>query len=461
MKHLDALREANGISPSGIELLAAAKTRKETAVQKSLAAYEKAMTAHSDPVALFNIALQGGDPVNGASLFTSHPTGQCMRCHKAEEKAHSAGGDAGPNLAGIATRHDRRFFLESMLHPGADVAPGYGVVSVTFKSGATLGGNLLAETPEHLDLVTPEKAYRVKRSDIESFTPPVSAMPSMEHLLKPEEMRDLVAWLDTLKQEPKKSERPTPEPVDPSKLPGAKPQSSRGLFDQTPSPITTGGIILAQAAAPHEAAPLQKPALMQEAAPRQEPAPLQEAGPDNQVPPSAEAQMKLGQQQYILCAACHGQQGGGGPAAPPLASSEWVNGPVENLIRIQLRGLIGPIRVAGQDYNFPAGMPPMPYQSDEQIAAVLTYVRASFGNNASAVTPEQVAALLDEVGQPILQTSELIPLPPTGAGPDLGEGAPPRNTKYDDMEVSTGLPSGFIAVIAGFLLLCLVGAFRR
>ena len=48
------------------------------------------------------------------------------------------------------------------------------------------------------------------------------------------------------------------------------------------------------------------------------------------------------------------------------------------------------------------------YQTDEQIAAVLTYVRNSFGNKASAVTPDQVKALRSEVGKPPLTQQDLI-----------------------------------------------------
>ena len=120
------------------------------------------------------------------------------------------------------------------------------------------------------------------------------------------------------------------------------------------------------------------------------------------------AVMAIGKVQFIVCAACHGQNAEGGPAGPPLAGAEWVTGPVSNLIRIQLRGLKGPIVVKGVEYNFPAGMAPMAYQDDAQIAAVLTYVRNSFGNKASAVTPEQVAALRSEVGKPQLTVDELV-----------------------------------------------------
>jgi quinoprotein glucose dehydrogenase len=222
-RNLNGLTKVKGVSAGAIELIAAAKTRKEPAVAAALAAFEKAMETSSDPLAKFNIALEGGNPANGASLFASHPAGQCIRCHKAEDKAHSGGGDAGPNLAGISKRRDRRYLLESLVNPGAVVAPGYGITSVSFKNGATLGGSLVEETPDHLDISTPDKLMRVKRSDIKAFTPPVSAMPPMGLLLQPDELRDLVAWLASLEKEPRKRQVAEPELVDPSKLPGAKP----------------------------------------------------------------------------------------------------------------------------------------------------------------------------------------------------------------------------------------------
>ena len=119
--------------------------------------------------------------------------------------------------------------------------------------------------------------------------------------------------------------------------------------------------------------------------------------------------MALGKQQFAMCSACHGPNAEGGPIAPPLAQSNWVNGPVENLIRIQLRGLQGPITVSGKEYKLPGPMPAQAFQTDEQIAAVLTYVRNSFGNAASPVKPEQVKALRGEVGKPPLTEAELVP----------------------------------------------------
>lgn len=413
---LGKLKEANGISPGAIELIAAAKSRKEPAVAAALAAYDKAMAESSDPLAKYNISLKGGDPVKGAALFGSHPVGQCMRCHKAEDKGHSAGGDAGPNLTGIGEIHDLQYLLQAIVDPAAVVAPGYGITSVTFKNGASLGGTLVAETPDHLDIATPDKLLRAKRADIESFTPPVSAMPPMGDLIKPDEIRDLVAWLASLEKETNKAPAKKAEIVDPSKLPGAKPQSSHKPLKQTLIPIATG---------------------------------------DSKIEPDTS---KIGKQQYMLCGACHGQQGEGTAAAPPLAGSEWVTGPAENLIRIQLRGLTGPIKVKGQEYNFPAGMMAMAYQTDEQIAAVLTHIRSSFGNNAPAVAPAEVAALRGEVGKPQLTAAELIqPEPPAVSA----KSADAKESKYDNMKTSPGAPLWVFGSIFLFAIGCLISVFKR
>ena len=91
------------------------------------------------------------------------------------------------------------------------------------------------------------------------------------------------------------------------------------------------------------------------------------------------------------CAACHQATGQGLPGAfPPLAGSEYVFGEEERVVRIVLRGLSGPVTVKGQTFN--GVMPAWADQlSDAEIAAVLTYVRSSWGNRAEAITAEKVA----------------------------------------------------------------------
>ncbi len=222
ISHLTKLQAAEGISVSAIELLAAAKSRKEAEVQKALKDYETYFTEKADTYAQYNIALEGGDPVNGLSLFKSLPTGQCMRCHKFSDNSNAAGGDAGPNLAGVGKLHDRKYLLQSLVNPGAVVAPGYGITAVNFKNGASLVGNLVEEAADTITVSTPEKTWSIKRSDITAFTPPVSAMPPMAGVVKPAELRDLVAWLATLETKAKPGKATKVDVLDPSTLLEAK-----------------------------------------------------------------------------------------------------------------------------------------------------------------------------------------------------------------------------------------------
>lgn len=91
------------------------------------------------------------------------------------------------------------------------------------------------------------------------------------------------------------------------------------------------------------------------------------------------------------CVPCHQADGQGLPGAfPPLAGSEYVNGDPLRAARIVLRGLTGPVTVAGGAFN--GAMPAWADQlTDAEIAAVLTYVRSSFGNASGPVATADVA----------------------------------------------------------------------
>lgn len=92
------------------------------------------------------------------------------------------------------------------------------------------------------------------------------------------------------------------------------------------------------------------------------------------------------------CAACHKDNGEGIPGAfPPLAGSEWTNGPAQEQIKVVLNGLSGPIKVKGVSYN--GVMAPFKHLSDEDIAAIVTHERTSWGNTGGAVTPAEVKKL--------------------------------------------------------------------
>lgn len=99
-----------------------------------------------------------------------------------------------------------------------------------------------------------------------------------------------------------------------------------------------------------------------------------------------------GKQVYDqVCALCHGTDGAGKPGqAPTLIGTEWVvTENIGRLIRIPLQGLSGPIVVNGVEWNM--AMPAMGAAlSDEDLAALLSYTRNAWGNEASKITTEDV-----------------------------------------------------------------------
>ncbi|HRQ90495.1 MAG TPA: c-type cytochrome, partial [Bacteroidia bacterium] len=172
-------------------------------IRKLLDAKEKSLDP-ADPLAAFQICLEGGSADTGRELFLTHAAGQCSKCHKLE----GDGGIAGPDLTGVGSRHDRHYLLQSLVEPSAVVAQGYGITLVTLKTGESLGGVLLRETEKEIVLRLPDPAEagrEVERTiplaEIETRQPPVSAMPPMGYLLTKPEIRDLVEFLSSLRQD--------------------------------------------------------------------------------------------------------------------------------------------------------------------------------------------------------------------------------------------------------------------
>jgi mono/diheme cytochrome c family protein len=111
-----------------------------------------------------------------------------------------------------------------------------------------------------------------------------------------------------------------------------------------------------------------------------------------QMAPEPVNPMVAGKRVFNQCQACHQATGVGVPGQfPPLDESEWVLGDTKTLIRILLGGLEGDVMVRGKKYN--NVMPAWGRLSDAQIAHVLTYIRGSWANKATAIDPEEVATV--------------------------------------------------------------------
>ena len=94
------------------------------------------------------------------------------------------------------------------------------------------------------------------------------------------------------------------------------------------------------------------------------------------------------------CAACHQATGLGVPGVfPPLAGSEWVVGDGKVLTNILLHGVNGELVVKGSTYK--GAMPAWKAMNDDELAAVMSYIRGEWGNQAAPIKPETVKAQRD------------------------------------------------------------------
>src|ERR1700757_4367134 len=128
------------------------------------------------------------------------------------------------------------------------------------------------------------------------------------------------------------------------------------------------------------------------------------------------------------CQTCH-QANGLGVAGqyPPLAGSEFTTGGSQRMAMIVLKGLTGPVKVKGQQFGSAVMQPWDKTLTDQKIADVLTYERSEWGNNASPVTKEQIAALRKELANhPESYTEPDILAIPAEAELPGAEAAPPK-----------------------------------
>ncbi len=180
-----------------LELLEAAAKHPAPVVQEALKKYEESLPK-DDVVAKFAACLEGGDAVNGKRLFNEHPVAACKRCHMVQQ----SGGEAGPALDGIGARKDRRYLLESILLPNAQIAESFRMIICNMKDGTIKTGVLRAESADSVTIQNPgEEPETVKKADIASRDAVPSAMlPGMDVLLTKRELRDLVEYVASLRE---------------------------------------------------------------------------------------------------------------------------------------------------------------------------------------------------------------------------------------------------------------------
>lgn len=157
-----------------------------------------AQLAPDSLVAAYSGVLAGGDVAQGRNIFFRDQTAQCMRCHSFNDY----GGNAGPRLNGVAARLTKEQLLEALIEPSARIAPGYGIVSVELENGKNIAGILQEEKELAVVLKIGDRPDTVimKEHIVKQSTAP-SSMPPMRYLLTKRQIRDLMSFLTTLKED--------------------------------------------------------------------------------------------------------------------------------------------------------------------------------------------------------------------------------------------------------------------
>jgi putative heme-binding domain-containing protein len=157
-----------------------------------------------DPKAYVEFARKSpGDAARGRSLFADPKGVACIKCHK----VGGEGGEVGPDLTGVGVKYGKDHFVESMLYPSAKILDGYKQTMVLTRSGVVVAGRFLGETAEELTLMDAEgKRHAIRKPEIEQRKESeLSLMPEgLNTGLSLQDFADLVSYLESLKEPPKK-----------------------------------------------------------------------------------------------------------------------------------------------------------------------------------------------------------------------------------------------------------------
>jgi len=193
---LDKLLAGKVLPELQFELLEAAGKRSSPSIKEKVQKHE-ASRLKDDELAAYRELLSGGNATAGRQVFFERPEASCVRCHK----VGAEGGEVGPVLDGIGAKQTREYLLESIVYPNKNIAPGFESVLITMKDGTLYAGIVKRETNTELEINSPEDGIlKLKKSEIKEREKGLSAMlPDLDKILSRKDLRDLVAFLASLK----------------------------------------------------------------------------------------------------------------------------------------------------------------------------------------------------------------------------------------------------------------------
>ena len=165
---------------------------------KLVAGDPKTTPAPTDPFAKYRDAVTGGDAERGRVLFHTNLQLRCPACHVVGQQG---GGFVGPELTDIGARAKRDYLLESLVNPSATIAKGFETIVLWTNDGRNLAGTLVTENDASIVVAPPSGGQiTVPAGEVdERFVSPLSSMPPVAELFTVDQLRDLVAYLESLK----------------------------------------------------------------------------------------------------------------------------------------------------------------------------------------------------------------------------------------------------------------------
>ena len=191
-----------------LDVYLAAQESTEPAVQAALKRYQdlsRSAALLAAPGLPYELLTAGGDPARGRTITQEHLAANCVACHRFES---DEGSEVGPLLKKVGDQRTPAELAESLVNPSAKVVAGFGFETVTLRSGEALSGSVVSETKLALRLRQADGTLKdIPVTSVAGRTQPVSIMPPMLGILSPAEVRDVVAYLATLKAKAPKSKK--------------------------------------------------------------------------------------------------------------------------------------------------------------------------------------------------------------------------------------------------------------
>lgn len=207
LQQMDLLIQGTVAAPIKLDLLEAATKRSDAnmLLKDKLAAYAAPGKIQPGTIAGFAECLEGGDAQLGRVIALENLAANCVACHRFESKE---GSEVGPALNQIGRMIDRYHLLEALVNPGARIAPGFGLVSVTLKDGQTVSGSLVLSNASEIQVrIADGTIQKISQKNVSAKTDPISVMPPMSAILTKRQIRDVVAYLSELGKAPAKPKK--------------------------------------------------------------------------------------------------------------------------------------------------------------------------------------------------------------------------------------------------------------